>query len=251
VAFTSQSGMPVILADGSEQAFIAPYSIDLLPCLPEMREQLHLLGIKSIGQLSLFSRDALIAQFGLEGQRAYELATGCDTSLLVPKKKPDVAVDTMELCPPLESRIDVSKACEVILERLLPGIKTKGKLCYEVWLQLRFESCSLEAKKLHLKRATTSQRAIIKRIEAWLEGTRLPAPINEIELVLRLTNEKGERPSLWHEFKGDQGLGRAAQELKSRFGYQPLKRIKVIDRGAILPERRCRLIEVVDEEFEP
>ncbi len=250
-AFTSKSEIPLILGVGAEKEFIAPYSVEFLPCLPETRERLHLLGIRFIGQLTRFPREALIAQFGLEGKKAYELATGFDPSLLVPRKKPETAVDTIELCPPLESCIDIARACEVVLYRLLPEIKNQGKLCSKVCLRLKFESSPPQAKALPFKNATISQPAIMKRIEAWLQEIKVPAPVNGVEISLRFIGEEGRRLPLWRDFKEERGPGKVARELKARFGYQPLKRVQVVDQGAILPERRTRLIEIVEQKLEP
>jgi len=43
-------------------------------------------------------------------------------------------------------------------------------------------------------------------------------------------------------------MGKMTEALRSRFGYQPLKKVEVVDPGAIFPERRTRLVELNEGE---
>jgi hypothetical protein len=51
--------------------------------------------------------------------------------------------------------------------------------------------------------------------------------------------------ALWSE-RGDNRfqLSRLAGELRRRFGYQPLKKVREVDPDAIVPERRFGLTDV-------
>ena len=240
---------PVFVSSRSEREFIAPFSVEFLPCLPETRERLKLFGIKKIGQLASFSRDVLIAQFGADGTKMYELATGIDQSLLVPRKKPVFVERSVELYPPADSCFEVVKSCEILLGNLFTRMKTQGKLCREAALSLAFESGLPLEKKLPFKEATSSESLIMSRITAWLESTKLPASVTGVELKLFLCAETGKNLSLWQSDRDRRNeFVRVAGELKSRFGYQPLKKIEAADSGAIFPERRIRLVEVKGKE---
>ena len=77
-ALTSRPGIPIVVLQGEEKDFVTPFSIDLLPCSDEARERLYLFGIRFIGQLSRFSCEALVAQFGSDGASLYEFSRGID-----------------------------------------------------------------------------------------------------------------------------------------------------------------------------
>lgn len=249
-AFTSRPAIPAMVAHGAEKEFIAPFSIEFLPCLQETKEHLRLLGVQFIGQLSLFPREALVAQFSLEGERLFDLAMGIDRTPLVPQKRTETAVDAIEFYPPVEGSIEVLKSCQAIVDKLVTEIRSRGKVCREVWLSLKSESGLIHDGRLPLKEASASEPVILRRIDAWLQGIQLPSPVSGIEIALHLTGETCRKVSLWRDFREDRRLMRAAQELKTRFGYQPLKKVEVVDHGAILPERRSKLVEFVDQESE-
>ena len=247
-AISAKMGAPVIINRGGEKIFIAPFPVGVLPCPPETKDRLHLLGIRRVGQLTDFSRDDLVAQFGVDGKRMYELARGHDSSLLVPRRKTDSVDGAVELFPPSVDYLEILKSCEVILNNLLPSMKSRGKLCGEMVLRLSYESTSQEM-RLIFKEAVCSDSVIIKRIKACIENVAFPSPVTDIGLKLLLIGETGRKLQLWQGDWGRRdGMGKLIEGLQSRFGYQPLKRVEVVDSGAIFPERRTRLVEMGDRE---
>jgi nucleotidyltransferase/DNA polymerase involved in DNA repair len=245
-AFTSKPEVAVIVPPGEEKEFIAPFSIDFLPCSAETKERLQMLGIRFIGELSRFPREALAAQFGSEGILIYELTCGIDQTPLMPRKKPQVIAEGTELDPPATTDIEMLQSCQSLLDRLLPEVRAEGKACREVLVKVSFALGELWEKKLPLKEATSSKDIILNRIRVWLEGVKFPAPATEVRLSLWLTAETGKRLSLWPDNRLRPGLAAVANELKLRFNYQPLKKAEEVKPSPILPERRFRLIDTLE-----
>ena len=246
-AFTSRTEAPVIVAQGKEKEFIAAFSIDFLPCSAETREHLQMLGIRFIGQLSEFSKEALVAQFGSDGILICELAHGIDKTPLTARKKPEVVVDAIEIDPPAVTYVELLQSCQVMLERMLSSIKAQGKACREVLLRISFTTGAAQERRLPLKEATGSTAAILSRLRTWLESIVFPAPAIEVELSLFPVREQGKRLYLWPEQqKMGEGLSKAASEFKLRFGYQPLKKVHTVEPSPIIPERRFRLIDAFE-----
>ncbi len=244
-ALTSSREAPVTVPVGGERGFIAPFSVDLLPCSDKTRERLHLLGMRFIGQLRHFSLEALAIQFGSDGAMLYELACGIDKSPLVLRKKPEVIADVTTLDPWAVTWTEILQSCRTMLEGILCNMKSRGKLCREIFVSIRFASGASEGKRLPLKEATCSDTVIIGRLRTWLESIRFPAPATEVGLSLWLVNETGRNLCLWRDYnRREQGLSNLIRECKARFGYQPLKKLEVVDADAILPERRFRLTDV-------
>ena len=202
-AFVTNAQAPLIVPQGEEREFIAPFSITLLPCSAETKRRLYLLGIRTIGQLSRFSREALQVQFGSDGAIAYGLARGIDDIPLIPRKKPDVISDAAEFDPPLVASHQLAQASEVMLDRLLA--LTKGKVCHQIKLQLGFPSGSFRERKLPLKEATPSKSVIMSRMMAWLGELSLPEPVSRMDLSLDLAWEQGKKLHLFPQRGGRRG----------------------------------------------
>jgi DNA polymerase-4 len=244
-AITSTPETPTIVPCGEERDFIAPLSIDFLPSSAEAKERLHNFGIRSIAQLTQFSREALVAQFGSEGTRIHELAHGIDGSLLIPKKQAEVLVYAADIEPPTAVCPQLLHRCQALLEKPLQEAHAHGKVCRELQLRVSFASGALQEKRLPFKEPTASINTILCRIHMWLESISFPAPATGIELSLWLTGERGKD---LHLLSGRDGprrkLRELAGDLKARFGHQPLKQVCETDPDARLPERRFSLTDV-------
>jgi len=246
-AFTTKPGTPVIVSPGQEKDFVAPFFVDLLPCSDGSTERLRLLGIRFIGELTRFSKEALVAQFGSDGSLMHDLAHGIDRSPLTPRAKPEAVAESIRLDSPLVSFTEILQVCEVMLGRLLSRVREQGKLCREVSLELGFASGKPEERRLALKEPTNSSRLILSRLQNWLETVKLSSQVVEVGLSLSLTKEQGKRLWLWSETqKTSQELVRMAEELKLRFGYQPIKKSRAVNPQPILPERRFTLTDVLE-----
>ena len=65
--------------------FLAPHSIDLLPCASDLTDDLRLLDLRTLGEVAAQDVNALLDRFGYEGRRAWELSRGIDDRPLVPR----------------------------------------------------------------------------------------------------------------------------------------------------------------------
>ena len=243
-AFVAKPEASVIIPLGKEKEFIAPFSIEFLPCSVETKKRLHLLGIHIMDQLAQFSREALGAQFGSDGTIAYGLARGIDNSPLVPRNKLRFISDAIEFEVPLSTSQQLVAAMQGILDRLVAQVKSEGKACYKIKLQLRFPSGSLLQRGLSPKDTTASREAITARLATLLEGISLPEPVSGMEVSLELGQEQGKELHLLpQEGRNRQKANKVARLLKMRFGHQPLKKALVTDPDALLPERRFRFTD--------
>lgn len=240
-AVTSKTETPVIISRGCEKDFIAPFPVDLLPCSYEAKERLKLLGIKRIGQLAGFTRDDLAAQFGAEGRMMHDISRGRDDTPLVPRPRDDTLDASIELFPPSVDYLEILASCRAMLEELLLELRNKGRPCREIILKLSYESTSSES-RLIFKEPTYSETAVTGRLRACLENMPLASPVTGVTLRLVPGSESGRQAGLWDG--GREGLVKAGEKLRRRFGRQPLKRVEVVDAGAVFPERRTRLVEM-------
>lgn len=247
-AHMSKPGTLRVVPADDEEKFIQTFSIDFLNCRPETKERLRLLGIRLIGQLRNFTSEALVAQFGDEGERVYQLANGVDANPLISKKRDDIISISADVEIPATQVSELLATCQSILEEPFQEIRAQGKVSREVQVQITFDSGNSKVKRLTLKENTSQIKVILARIKAWLESGAFSRPVTQVTLSLWLTSDNGERLSFWSE-QNEKGrrLSHMAGELKTRFGYQPLKKVQEIDPDTIVPERRFALTDIPDK----
>ena len=76
-AHSAEGGEPVTVPDAAA-AFLAPHSVDLLPCSRECRDGLRRFGLPTLGAVAALRPEPLLDRFGHEGRRAWELCRGID-----------------------------------------------------------------------------------------------------------------------------------------------------------------------------
>jgi len=245
----ASSGNPLIMDTGKEREFLAPLSVNLLPLSEETKRRLDLLGLRTMGRVASFPRDALVAQFGQEGLLAYQLASGIDERPLVPRAKPTILEEELSCEAPVADLDGLIAGIGDLLDRLIPGLKRRNQACRQVKLHINFDDGGSSLEIVTLKAATDSKGEILGCLRRRLERARFPSAITGISLglmglgsneamqgsfVLRGTTDHGER------------VRRLVGNLKLRFGNSPLKRVVPLDPKSRIPERRARLID-----FEP
>ncbi|MGH2518787.1 MAG: hypothetical protein ACRDF8_03200, partial [Chloroflexota bacterium] len=75
---------PRVIPAGETASFVGQLSCDHLPLPFELRQRLRLLGLQRLADVAQLPKSALLAQFGRDGARAWELSIGLDTDLLHP-----------------------------------------------------------------------------------------------------------------------------------------------------------------------
>jgi len=243
-AATSRPEAVTIVPVGEQESFISPFSVDFTSCPDKVNERLRFLGIKFIGQLVEFPKEALVSQFGADGTKLYQLSHGSDPTPLVPRKKTQVVSARCELEPTTDTWSAIEMACRPMLEKLMVEVRRRGKVCCETLVRLSLDSGLDVERRLPIKEGSRSDRDILAIIRSSLENSALPRPVIGIELSLHLAKESGRRLHLWQ--KQRQPLDSLASDLKRRFGYQPLKKITEIDHDTIVPERRFGLSDISD-----
>jgi len=242
-------GRPVIVDRGKERGFLEGLPVDLLPLSEETKRRLDLLGVRTMGQIASFPKDALVAQFGHEGLLAHQLASGIDERPLVPRVKPTMLEEELSCEAPVADLDGLIAGIGDLLDRLIPRLKGRNQACKQVKLRIDFDDGSSSLGIITLKAATDSKGEILGCLRRRLESARFPSAITGISLglmglgsneamqssfVLRVTRDHGER------------VRHVVGNLKLRFGNSPLKRVVPLDPKSRIPERRASLID-----FEP
>ena len=164
-AYVTKPEAPIIVPEGSEISFLAPFSVDFLTCSEETKKRLNLLGIRVIGQLSGFTREALVEQFDKDGAVVYELAHGINRAPLFARARPRLVSGRVQFDVPINSLSGLLSVIDGVLDRCLNELRRRGQVCRKIRLSINFPAASEEV-ALGLKEATNSHKTILVRVKS-------------------------------------------------------------------------------------
>lgn len=247
-AMLAVAGNPIIVESGEEAGFLAPLRIDILPCSMETKARLCLLGVRLVGKLAAFSKEALISQFGKEGELLYNLAHGIDNAPLVPRRTPEVLVKSIHLDMPVSTLSEVTAIVRKAVEGIAAELKKRWQVCRKVTLRLVSTSGIAVEETFNLKQPTSSAEKILLRLESGLARLKLQEDVVEFTLSFEIEADRGNQLKLLKDAKRSPLDEVWTEFLKRKRVYSGLKRVKPGDRHALLPEEHYRLVDICPSE---
>jgi len=241
----TRPGECTLVPPGQERTFLAPLPIDILPCHEDTRRQLHLLGVRTLGELVGLGSQPVTAQFGKDGLRLHQLACGIDESPLVPRQRPARIEHTLSFEPPVDTVDGLLADVSQTLDSLSARLKERWQLCRRMELYLRFDNGSSKEELVNLKTPTLSGQRLLSPIRLRLEQARFPSPVSTMNIALSGLCQDGSQLSLWKGKAGrKQQVTSAAREIESRFGKDLLKIPIILNQESFLPEQRFALRDI-------
>lgn len=235
-AYVTKPEAPIIVPEGREKSFLAPFSVDFLTCSEETKKRLNLLGIRVIGQLSSLTKEALIEQCGKDGIVVYELAHGIDRTPLYSRVRPRLVHGGVQFGVPIDGSLELLAVIDRVLDRFLAEFRRQGQVCRRVMLGISFATTSGEV-TWGLRKATNSREEIMVRLKSWIEKVRFPEAIDGIDICLEVSEDRGKQLHLLKQ------KTREVEKLTGLCGLG-LKKAMVTDGDALVPEHSFRLIEL-------
>ena len=244
-AQTARAGLAKTVPPGQEASFLAPLSIDHLPADEAMRWRLGLLGLHTMGDIARLPLGAFQQQFGAEGRRCWELASGIDNEPLMPRIKEETVVRRLQLA-----------ARAVTLEAILVGVEQLVYAAYASpdrrgrWVRKAVVRAALDAGAWEL--AVPFREALADPRDAWFAVknaiTRHPPerPVEELEVELvGLSAESGKQAGML-EGKGKlwRQVEEAARQLRAQEGRSFVGKVVEVEPWSRIPERRAAFVEL-------
>ena len=227
-----------LVPEGNGKAFLALLHVDVLPCSEEVKRRLHLLGIKTVGEVVELGCQAMLEQFGEEGAFLHRLACGIDESPLLRRPKPDLIEQTLDFDSPVDTLDELLSGIGKAVESLSARLKTRWQLCQRVELVLRFDDGKCEKELLNLGKPTRSGKSLLSLLRLRLERACFERPVCGVSLTLSRFCRDGKQVDLPVGVVGRRRqIASAAKEIRSRAGRNVLKRPVVVDHEASLPEQ--------------
>ena len=243
-AETTRPGLAKVVPPGQEAPFLAPLPIDHLPGSDAVRWRLGLLGLHTLGGIARLPLGAFQSQFGLEGRRCWELASGIDNEPLVPRVKEETVIRRLQLA-----------ARAVTLEAILVGVERLVYAAYASpdrrgrWVRKAVVRAALDTGTWQLP--VPFREALADPRDAWFAIKSAIArhpperPVEELEVELvGLSAESGKQAGML-EGKGKlwRQVEEAARQLRAQQGRASIGRVVEVEPWSRIPERRAAFVE--------
>lgn len=208
----------LVLAAGTERAFLDGFPVSVLPVSQEMQRRLQLFGLHRLGQFARLPPAAVLAQFGWEGQQAHLLARGEDNRPLIPGHGERSEQASQQFDPPLDNLETLLAAAgrlvDALAQRLSAVWLRAGRLALEVQCA---DGASLAAQRT-LAEATADAGRLGRLAETLLRPLAYSAPIEALSVALSdLSAPSLHQLSLWHDPQ-EQAAEAHLRRLAERYG---------------------------------
>ncbi len=250
------SGVTTVARDPT--TFLAPHSIDLLPCPSDLLEDLRRLGLGTLGAVAAQEPQALLDRFGHEGRRAWELSRGIDERPLRPRRPEEPVRETLSLPPESTSLALLRAALETLLERAYAQPRMRGRSAGAARLSCALEDGPSWERAFPFQSGVGEWRRAAQIVNARLETEHPQAPVEAITLTLtRLNGASGEQLTLFPDFRHDRErrLLEAERQLQARLGgARSLQRLVEVAPWHPAPELRTLQVSIdpaADDDLRP
>jgi nucleotidyltransferase/DNA polymerase involved in DNA repair len=236
----------VVPADETQE-FLAPLSVrHLLLLEPDALERLELLGLRTIGDVARLPFNAVQAQFGPSGAKAWRLAHGKDTEPVVARPVTASVQDGLRFDDPLGSVEAVMAAIDQLLAQTYSQPALQGRSVRQVRLRALLSDGTSWERLYTFKEALSTRDAARRALKSKLDlpNGLPPAPVEELALeLLGLSGEAARQPGLFvARARQLAEIAEAARQLRARYGRVPLYHAVEVEPWSRIPERRWALV---------
>lgn len=233
----TRTGAHVLGDPRHERRLTDAVGLQHLGITPQLRDELWVLGIRTLGELLQLPAAELRARFGEEAARLHAAASDAwvaiDARPLV-----DPIVDELQLEPPDDDHTRLLFGFRGVLHRMLGRLAARSQAVSA--LRLRLELDHRPAVELHIAPAqpTLDQVLLVELVRLRLESTSLPAAISGVHVELEGVRTNAAQLALFHtRSRRDLEAGnRALARVRAMLGDAAVTR--PVLRPAHLPEAR-------------
>ena len=223
--------------------FLKDFAVDLLPLPWKERARLHQFGLHTLGQVAALPVGAVQAQLGPAGKIAWELASGVDSSPLVPYRPEESVTEFLTFPSPTITQYAVLTAIGILLGRAFARPQTRGKYVRTATIESHIVRHPPWVKRFSFKEAVGSRERALFAIKSRMDTIALPGPLEDMTLTLAgLTGESGMQSSLFSDVRKREQLKEMMRQLEALMGRRPpIYQIKEVEPWSRIPERRQAL----------
>ena len=240
------SGATTVPRDAA--AFLAPHSIELLPCPSDLIDELRLLDLRTLGDIAAQEPNALPDRFGREGRRVWELSRGIDERPLVPRTHEESITETIALPPEATTLQLLQAAVDTLLQRIFAQPRMQGRYAETATLTCALEDASTWEQTFHFRTSVGGGRQAAAIIKPRLEAEHPRAPVEAMTITLaNLGGATGEQGSLFPDLRHDRErrLLETERRLQAQLnGKRSLRRLVEVAPWHPVPEQRTVQVSI-------
>jgi protein ImuB len=247
VAAGHATSQPLIVEPGGDAAFLAPLPAALLTPDTDVRGRLRRFGLRRIGAVAELARSALVARFGVEGERIHARARGEEIVRFRPRRAPERMALALPIDPPVGDLEPLRFVLHRIAAALAAQLVARGVAAAVARLRLELDLAfappgtpSHVAVEQRFPEPTSDAEAIERLLLARLERTPPLAAVARLELELDgVAPAAGQQlPLFVPQAARNARLGWQLARLALTYGEDRVRRVTVSDPEAPLAERR-------------
>lgn len=226
-----------------EQAFLAQAPVTWLPFSPKVTGQMVQLGLRNLGALAVLPPARLSARFGPDGRIAWELANGIDKRMIMPRKREETIIEELDMPTPVVSRDAFLMGIKQLISRAFSSATLAGKQVRRVTLRALLEN-RRSWEKLLVMKEPYGQHMLMQSLELRLQSLELPGPVETIAMqfsgIVSSIAHQGMLPLFQPHYI--QPVTEAVENLRYRYGSNPVYQIVEAEPWSRIPERRYALM---------
>ena len=219
----------------TENRLAANVALSALAIDPNLRDQLHVLGVDTLGQFARLPAAELASRFGAQAASLHALV--CDRfTPLAPRKLVDPITTQIQLEPPDADHTRLLFGLKGALHRLMGELAARGQALRVLHLRLELDHAAPHAEYVEPARPTLDVVMLIDLVRLRLESLTLPAAVEAVSIELEGLAASQEQLALFRiQRRRDlDAAGRALARLQASLGPEAVTRARL--RPAHLPE---------------
>jgi len=221
-------------------AFLAPLPLETLDLDPGALGRLHLLGIRTLGELAALPHGPFVRRFGPAGALWHDRARGIDPRPLRPRARTMRIDRTLYGEGTATSEAQVLFALRTLVGRVADDLELAGKRCGALVLGLECEDGDVHEITTRVAQPTAGPATLFELLRARLEGVVLRSPVTGLRLAAQQMEDGGLQIALFSAGDPDpDALGIAIARLDAALGEHRALRARVVDGPRV--ERRFAL----------
>lgn len=239
----SQPGMVRVVDAALLDRMLQRFPVEHLPLEQPTLQRMERLGLRRLGDIARLPMTSLVAQFGPDGKRAWQLSRGEDPDPFVPEPVSEPIVEVLQLPAPTALEGDLAVALRIIAGRLLAKPELRGHAVRHLRMDLKLEHGSAVGRTVLVKGGTRDVQRLVALLRSQLGSLSLDSAVTAIQLeVLALGEQSPQQLGLGEEVNRSKSrLRGAVDELSHRYSRSPLYQVVEVNRWARLPEHRWAL----------
>jgi nucleotidyltransferase/DNA polymerase involved in DNA repair len=217
---------------------------------PDTHRRLTQLSIKTVHDLTRLPEVAVVSQFGNEGRRLWQLATGAVVDPVVGRETPELIVSEVEFPNPIADLAILTNALDRLIERALRHPRRAGWRILEVGVRARQEHGASWIIRSTLKDPSADKDHIAAPLKARLASAPPTGAVDNLAVeFLTFVRGTNELQLFARDANSSARAGRrralraAVHEMKTRFRHSAMYRVVEVYPGSRIPERRYALID--------